>query len=178
MKINSEEARAILDLNNFVVFKNYFNPPEQELFDKVYETKRSVKHNDGYNYGAMAKMPKYFFKNENVKNFYKECSDLYGVETDLLLIDGNPGQGTSRHSDQSNVLHWQCTGESEWTFYDNPEPGVETKVLLNAGDIIWFKKDNDHSVKNLKLKYSIIFNEVELLKRFLTKKYAENGMEF
>ena len=104
---------------------------------------------------------------------------MYKVKTSLLLISGNTeGHGTARHSDQSNVLHWQCVGSSEWTFYDNPEIGVETKVMLNAGDIIWFKKDKDHSVKNLEDKYSIVFNEVELLKNFLIKKYAENGMKF
>jgi hypothetical protein len=179
MKINSKEARKILDLNNFVIFKNYLNPPEKYLFDKAYAEKKSVEDNDGYDYGPMAKMPKYFFENKSVNNFYNECSDLYGVRTDLLLISGNSKKpGTARHSDQSNVLHWQCFGKSEWTFYDNPEIGVETKVMLNAGDIIWFKKDKDHSVRNLGYKYSIIFNEVELLKNFLIKKYSENGMKF
>jgi hypothetical protein len=136
MKINSKEARVILDLNNFVIFKNYLTPPEKDLFDKAYAEKKSVEHNDGYNYGPMAKMPEYFFNIESVNNFYNECSDLYGVKTDLLLIRGNADQGTNRHSDQSNVVHWQCAGQSEWTFYDNPKPGAETKVMLNAGDII------------------------------------------
>jgi tRNA G10 N-methylase Trm11 len=178
MKINSKEARAILELNNFVIFKNYLNPPEKNLFEKAYAEKKSVEHDDGYNYGPMAIMPKYFFEVKSVNDFYNECSNLYGVETSLLLISGNADQGTNRHSDQSNVIHWQCAGKSEWTFYNNPEPNIETKIILNAGDVIWFKKDKDHSVKNLQFKYSIIFNEVELLKNFLTKKYAESGMEF
>lgn len=179
MKINSEEARAILDLNNFVIFKNYLNPPDKYLFDNVYRPKDEIRHSDGHNYGSMAIMPEIFFKNKSVNDFYNECSDLYGVKTALLLISGNSkGHGTARHSDQSNVLHWQCVGKSEWTFYDNPVPNAETKVILNAGDIIWFKKDNDHSVRNLGDKYSIVFNEVELLKNFLIKKYSENGMEF
>jgi hypothetical protein len=179
MKINSQEAREILDLNNFVIFENYLNPPEKYLFDKAYAEKKSVEHNDGYNYGPMAIMPENFFENKSVNDFYNECSDLYGVKTSLLLISGNSkGQSTARHSDQSNVLHWQCVGSSEWTFYNNPEIGVETKVMLNAGDIIWFKKDNDHSVRNLENKYSIVFNEVELLKNFLIKKYSDNGLEF
>ena len=179
MKINSQEARKILDLNNFVIFKNYLNPPDKHLFDKAYQPERQVRHSDGHYYGSMAIMPENFFENKSVNDFYNECSDLYGVKTTLLLISGDPkNKGTSRHSDQSNVLHWQCFGKSQWTFYDNPEIGVETKVMLNAGDIIWFKKDNDHSVRNIGYKYSIIFNEVELLKNFLIKKYSENGMKF
>jgi hypothetical protein len=179
MKINSQEANAIFESNNYVVFRNYATPPDVSLFNRVYVLEKRIEDAEGFNFGPMRIMPKYFFETKSVNNFYNDCSELYGVKTTLLLIEGDPeGTGTDRHSDQSNVVHWQCAGKSEWTFYDNPKPGIETKVMLNAGDVIWFKKDTDHSVKNLEYKYSIIFNEVELLKKFLIKKYNEAGKEF
>ena len=69
-------------------------------------------------------------------------------------------------------------GKSEWTFYDNPTEGTETKFILNAGDVVWFKKGKNHSVQNLEDKFSIIFNEKNILKDFLVKQYAAVGKEF
>jgi hypothetical protein len=179
MKINSKEASAVLEQNKYVVFRNYLTPPEGFLFDKAYGPKSEVLDESGSDYGPMRMMPEYFFENKNVSDFYDECSSLYGVKTTPLLIEGNVyGKGTDRHSDLSDVLHWQCSGKSEWTFYDNPQNGSTTKVLLASGDIIWFKKDQDHSVENLDTKRSIIFMSTNILKDFLVKKYAEVGREF
>jgi len=179
MKINSKEARASLDANNYVVFRNYATPPDGSLFDKAYGPKSEVLDDSGFDYGPMRIMPEYFFEDENVSNFYNECSDTYGVKTTALLIEGNVwGKGTDKHSDLSDVLHWQCSGKSEWTFYDNPKKGSKIKVILSAGDIIWFKKDQDHSVQNLESKRSIIFMSSNILKDFLVKKYAAAGREF
>jgi len=179
MKISSEEARVILDTNNYVVFRNYLTPPEGFLFDKAYGSKSEVLDESGFDYGPMRMMPEYFFENKNVSDFYDECSSVYGVKTTPLLIEGHVyGKGTDRHSDLSDVIHWQCSGKSEWTFYDNPTEGTYTKIILNAGDIIWFKKDQDHSVENLDSKRSIIFMSTNILKDFLVKKYAAVGREF
>jgi hypothetical protein len=35
MKISSEEARAILDTNNYVVFRNYATPPDLYLIKHI-----------------------------------------------------------------------------------------------------------------------------------------------
>lgn len=179
MKINSEEARALLDLNNYVIFRNYATPPDASLFKEAFGAKKELLDSDGFDYGPMKIMPSHFFEIENVDNFYNECVEVFGAKTTPLLIEGNTkGKGTDKHSDLADVIHWQCKGESEWTFYDNPETGVETKITLTAGDAIWFKKDNDHSVENLKDKYSIIVMSTNILKDFLVKKYAEAGREF
>ncbi len=182
MKISSEEARAILDTNNYVVFRNYATPPARSLFDKAYEQKENVTNSDdGKPLGSMKVVPEYFFENANVDNFYNECSSLYGVKTTLLLIEGaGGGIPTTKHSDENDVIHWQCMGKSEWTFYDNPTDSIqlETKIILNAGDVVWFKKGKNHSVQNLEDKFSIIFNEKNILKDFLVKQYAAAGREF
>lgn len=46
MKINSEEARTILDTNDYVVFRNYATPPDASLFDKAYKQKEDVTNSD------------------------------------------------------------------------------------------------------------------------------------
>lgn len=180
MKINSEEARSEIKLNNYVVFRNYATPPDLSLFEKAYKKKYKVTNSeDGKPLGNMKIMPEYFFENEDVNNFYKECSNLYDVKTTLLLISGN-GQAspTTRHSDNGDVIHWQCSGQSEWTFYDTPKEGSETKIIMNSGDVVWFKKDKDHSVQNLTNKVSIIFMENDFLRDFLKNQFAAAGMEF
>jgi hypothetical protein len=182
MKISSEEARVILDTNNYVVFRNYATPPARSLFDKAYEQKENVTNSDdGKPLGSMKVVPEYFFEDANVDNFYNECSSLYGIKTTLLLIEGvGGGSPTTKHSDENDVIHWQCMGKSEWTFYDNPTDSIqfETKIILNAGDVVWFKKGKNHSVQNLEDKFSIIFNEKNILKDFLVKQYAAAGREF
>lgn len=62
MKISSEEARVILDTNNYVVFRNYLTPPEGFLFDKAYGSKSEVLDESGFDYGPMRMMPEYFLK--------------------------------------------------------------------------------------------------------------------
>jgi hypothetical protein len=180
MKINSKEALESLNANKYIVFRNYATPPEASLFDKAYAKKENVTNSDdGKPLGSMKTVPKYFFENESVSNFYNECSSLYGVDTTLLLIEGKGGGSpTTKHSDLADVIHWQCSGQAEWTFYDNPVKGSETKIIMNAGDAIWFKKNQDHSVQNLTDKVSIIFMENNILKDFLTKQYAAAGKVF
>jgi hypothetical protein len=179
MKINSKEAREELELNNFVIFRNYATPPDVSLFYKAFGAKKELLADDGFDYGPMRVMPEYFFYHKDVSDFYDECSEVFGEKTTPLLIEGHSkGKGTDRHHDLADVIHWQCSGQSEWTFYDNPTDGSETKIILNGGDIIWFKKNNDHSVENLKDKQSIIVMSSNILKDFLVKKYAEAGREF
>ena len=180
MKINSQEAREIFDLNHYVIFRNYLDVPDISLFDEAYQQKADVSNsNDSKPLGSMKIVPEYFFKDKNVINFYDECSSLYNVKTTLLMLEGTGGGSpTSRHSDQSDVIHWQCGGQSEWIFYDLPTKGSETKFIMNSGDVIWFQKDRDHSVQNLKDKVSIIFNEKNYLRDFIKKQYAAVGLEF
>lgn len=180
MNINSKEALEELESNRYIVFRNYADPPSMSLFDKAYQIKENVTNSDdGKPLGSMKTVPEYFFENESVNNFYKECSSVYDVQTTLLLIEGKGGGSpTTKHSDLADVIHWQCSGKSEWTFYDHPTKGAETKIIMNAGDVIWFKKHQDHSVQNLEDKVSIIFMENNILKDFLTKQYAAAGKEF
>lgn len=180
MRINSKEARAELEANRYVIFRNYATPPDASLFDKAYKEKENVTNSDdGKPLGSMKTIPEYFFKDKNVDAFYNECSSIYDVKTTLLLIEGKGGGSpTTKHSDLADVIHWQCSGKSEWTFYDNPSEGTETKIIMNAGDAIWFKKHQDHSVQNLEDKVSIIFMENNILKDFLTKQYAAAGKDF
>ena len=179
MKINSEEARTIVDSNKYLVFRNYGTPPTRSLFEKAYGPQQKVMDSRGYDFGSMRMLPEYFFENENVSNFINECSNTYGVKTTPLIIEGQAeGQGTKKHSDEADVIHWQCMGKSEWTMYDNPTEGTETKFILNAGDVVWFKKHQNHSVQNLESKFSIIFMSNDILKEFLIKKYAAVGKEF
>lgn len=179
MEINSEETRTIVNSNKYLVFRNYGTPPHRYLFDQAFGKKETIMDNEGQDFGPMRMLPEYFFENENVSNFINECSNTYGVKTTPLLIEGKAeGQGTKKHSDEADVIHWQCLGKSEWTMYDNPTEGTETKFILNAGDVVWFKKHQDHSVQNLEDKFSIIFMSNDVLKAFLIKKYAAVGKEF
>lgn len=180
MNISSKEALAELESNRYIVFRNYATPPDKSLFYKAYQLRESVTNsNDGKPLGSMKTVPEYFFENKDVDDFYKECSGVYNPDTTLLLIEGKGGGSpTTRHSDLADVIHWQCSGKSEWTFYDNPTEGSETKIIMNAGDIMWFKKHQDHSVQNLEDKFSIIFMENNILKDFLTKQYAAAGRTF
>jgi hypothetical protein len=180
MKIHSEEAFEELESNRYIIFRNYATPPDSALFKKAYELRSDVTNSqDGKPLGSMKALPEYFFENKVVDDFYKECSGVYNVDTTLLLIEGKgKGSPTTRHSDLADVIHWQCSGKSEWTFYDNPTEGSDTKIIMNAGDVMWFKKHQDHSVQNLEDKFSIIFMENNILKDFLTKQYAAAGKVF
>jgi|694.fasta_scaffold00118_82 hypothetical protein len=180
MNIKSKEALAELELNKHIIFRNYATPPDISLFYKAYKTQEDVTNSeDGKPLGSMKIAPQYFFEDKTVDNFYKECSSVYNVQTTLLLLEGaGGGSPTTRHSDEADVIHWQCMGKSEWTMYDNPTKGSETKFILNAGDVVWFKKHQDHSVQNLENKVSIIFMENNILKDFLTKQYAAVGKVF
>jgi hypothetical protein len=179
MKINSKEARAEIDANNYVIFRNYAPTPDASLFREAFGAKKELLDSDGFDYGPMKIMPDRFFEEKSVYDFYNECVEVFGEKTTPLIIEGNAkGKGTDRHHDLADVIHWQCNGESEWIFYDIPEPGAETKIQLSDGDVIWFKKHNDHSVENIRDKYSIIVMSTNILKDFLVKKYAEAGREF
>jgi hypothetical protein len=180
MRINSKESIKELESNGYILFRNYATPPEKSLFDKAYqETEDVTNSDDGKPLGPMKKVPEYFFENKMVDDFYKECAGVYNVDTTLLLIEGKGGGSpTTKHSDLADVIHWQCSGKSEWTFYDNPKEGLETKLIMNAGDVMWFKKNQDHSVQNLEDKFGIIFMENDILKDFLTKQYAAAGKVF
>lgn len=187
MKINSEETRRIFDANNYVVIKNYAAQLESFLFNKVYEKNERVLDHFGGDYSSIKIVPKYFFENKDVDNFYNECLSIYDKENTYYIINGDKGSGTSRHSDMADVIHWQCVGQSEWTMYEGliedsqERQNIEkesTKIILNPGDVIWFKKNQEHSVVNLENKFSIIFMSNEILKNFIAKKYAEIGKEF
>jgi len=179
MKINFQEAREIFDLNHYVIFRNYLDAPDISLFNISYQqTTDVINSEDNKPLGSLKIVPEYFFKDKNVNSFYDECSSLYDVKTTLLMLEGSGGRTTTRHSDQSDVIHWQCVGQSEWTFYDLPTKGSETKFIMNSGDVLWFQKDRDHSVQNLKDKFSIVFNEKNYLRDFIKKQYAAVGLEF
>lgn len=180
MKINSEEARAQFEANGYVIFRNYATPPDASLFNQVYKRRKNVTNSeDGKSLGSMKIVPEYFFEDNGVSDFYNECLSIYGKKTTMLLIQGKGlADPTTRHSDLADVIHWQCSGLSEWTFYDHPAEGSETKIIMNSGDAIWFKKNQDHSVQNLEDKVSIIFMENNILKDFLTKQYAAAGKVF
>jgi hypothetical protein len=187
MKISSEEARVIFDTNNYVVFRNYTTPPARYLFDKAYEKRESVGDPFGGDYSSIKIMPKYFFENKDVNDFYNECLSMYDETNTYYIISGEKGSETGRHSDDADVIHQQCMGKSEWTMYEGlieshqERQNIEkkmTKIILNAGDVIWFKKHQEHSVQNLEDKFSIIFMSNETLKNFITKWYNELGKEF
>ena len=134
----------------------------------------------------MNSVPSVFFENENVSRFYNECTEIY-KDPNTFYAFSVPADTTERHSDLADVIHWQCSGVSEWVMYeglvafDDERKNIEKKsetVRLNPGDVIWFKAGQEHMVINLEPKYSIIFMSNTDLKDFISKKYTEAGMSF
>ena len=186
MNITSKEARDIFDSKNYVVLRNYIKPLDVSLFKNIYDNKMPVIDSHGYDYSSMHPVPRHFFENESVVRFYDECVSIY-KDPNTFYAFSVPADTTERHSDLADVIHWQCSGTSEWVMYEglvafgderkNIEKKSET-IKLHPGDVIWFKAGQEHMVVNLESKYSIIFMSNTDLKNFISKKYAEAGMSF
>ncbi len=95
----------------------------------------------------------------NINSFLLECLDAYPESIDtymLYMIKGYGFSGSPRHQDPTDVIHWQCVGSSNWIIEDDSESIHE--IVLNPGDVLWFKKYAFHSVSNSDIKYGVVFN--------------------
>lgn len=62
--------------------------------------------------------------------------------------------GTPSHTDEADTLHWQCRGATEWIIGSSSD-----SVILEPGDLIWFRANTWHKTSNLTEKCSLMFSE-------------------
>lgn len=98
---------------------------------------------------------------ESFKVFLDEAIKAYpDVEYEFFLMECptfrnlDPDAGTYLHTDPTDTIHWQCRGVSEWFI----GPDLES-IILEPGDLLWFKAQTQHRVENLTEKYALIFAE-------------------
>jgi len=137
---------------NYLIIKDYpLEVPPESKFIELYK---------GFRQG-LSSVPDNLIADEysSFHKLHQECLKIYGHEPNsYFTIEGKSGSGTERHFDGCDVIHWQCHGQSEWTLESDGETEV---VVLNAGDIIWFKRGVHHTVMNLTDKFSVIFMAME-----------------
>lgn len=181
------KAKIEFDTNNYVVFKNAMPDLPESIFKNFYKNVVSVIDEFNHDYSSMQIAPDYFFQNAGVQEFYNKCIKMYTDPNTFYIFEATKGGKTERHSDRADVVHWQCSGKSVWTMYkglvafEDEGKNIEKEseeITLNAGDVIWFKSSQEHSVKSLTDKYSMIFMSNTDLKDFIKKQYDKAGIEF
>lgn len=182
-RLTSAAALSSLNDNNYVVFRNYMDKMDESLITNIFKSKQKIYDQNGNNLECIRLVPQSLMSNDNVNKFYSECFSIYGDNNTFYVIEGVKSKeiATEKHHDLSDVIHWQCVGQSEWTIYN----GLYTeskddfvKVILNAGDVIWFKEGLEHQVINKQDKFSIIFMSNKNLKNHIEKIYKNNGLSF
>lgn len=95
---------------------------------------------------------------ESLNSFLLECLDAYPESIDtyrLYMLKGYASSGSPRHQDPTDVVQWQCVGSSNWIIEDENGPH---EIILNPGDVLWFKEFTWHEVLNSGIKYAVTFN--------------------
>jgi hypothetical protein len=171
-----DQARDLIKEKNYVVFKNNLEPPDLSLFVNLYKNKTDVYDTPARNYSNIKIASGSFLENSSVNQFYSKCLEVYGEPNTFYTFEGAANTGSDTHTDSADVIHWQCYGKSEWTLYN----GIENseKIILEPGDVIWFKQGQRHSTFNLEPKMSLIFMSNEDLKKIIVEKYIQAGLDF
>jgi hypothetical protein len=174
--MNIDQARDLIKEKNYVVFKNNLESPDLSLFVNLYKNKTDVYDTPARNYSNIKIASGSFLENSSVNQFYSKCLEVYGEPNTFYTFEGAANTGSDTHTDSADVIHWQCYGKSEWTLYN----GIENseKIILEPGDVIWFKQGQRHSTFNLEPKMSLIFMSNEDLKKIIVEKYIQAGLDF
>lgn len=98
------------------------------------------------------------FLNESIKAYPNIDYEFFLMQADSFRNLNPAESGTYVHTDPHDVLHWQCRGVTEWTIGKNSE-----LVLLEPGDLLWFRANTKHKTENLTEKYALIFNAGKLI---------------
>jgi len=174
--MNMDQAKDAIKEKKYVVFKNNLESPDLTLFTDLYRNRADVWDTRAKNYSNIKIVSNDFLNNPSVNEFYNKCLEVYGEPNTFYTFEGAAKTGSDTHSDSADVVHWQCHGKSEWTLYeDAAEP---KKIILEAGDVIWFKKGQLHSTFNLEPKMSLIFMSNEDLKKMISERYTQSGLSF
>ena len=174
--MNMDQAKNVIKEKNYVVFKNNFDSPDIRAFIDLYKNRSEVFDVYAKNYSNIKIVSNDFLENPSVKEFYNKCLEIYGEPNTFYTFEGAVRSGSDTHSDSADVVHWQCHGKSEWTLYD--ETSEPVKIILEPGDVIWFKKGQRHSTFNLEPKMSLIFMSNEDLKKIISERYTQSGLDF
>ena len=151
MRIKDFVEKNINDNLEYAVLKNWHQPtPEQQKFKEFYDVE-----NQG---GRISIKNKILY--DEFKYFLEESLLAYpNKEYDYFLMEArsfrnvNSNSGTDEHVDPHDILHWQCRGATYWFIGKNSE-----QIMLEPGDLIWFRANTKHRTENITEKYSLIFN--------------------
>jgi hypothetical protein len=171
-----DQARDLIKEKKYVVFKNNLESPDLNLFTDLYKNRADVWDTRAKNYSNIKIVSNDFLQNPSVKEFYGKCLEIYGEPNTFYTFEGAANTGSDTHSDSADVIHWQCHGKSEWTLYN--ETSKPLKIILEPGDVIWFKQGQEHSTFNLEPKMSLIFMSNEDLKKIISERYTQSGLDF
>jgi beta-galactosidase beta subunit len=174
--MDMDQAKDVVKEKNYVVFKNNLESPDLSLFADLYKNRVDVWDTLAKNYSNIKIASGSFLENSSVNKFYNKCLEIYGEPNTFYTFEGAANTGSAVHSDSADVIHWQCHGKSEWTLYDDTSKPV--KIILEPGDVIWFKQGQRHSTFNLEPKMSLIFMSNEDLKKIIVEKYIQAGLDF
>lgn len=174
--MNMDQAKNVIKEKKYVVFKNNFDSPDIKAFMDLYKNKIDVYNTPARNYSNIKIVSGSFLENPSVNKFYNNCLEIYGEPNTFYTFEGASKTGTDIHTDSADVIHWQCYGKSEWTMHDGIDGPI--KIILEAGDAIWFKQGQRHSTFNLEPKMSLIFMSNEDLKKIIVEKYTQAGLDF
>lgn len=157
----------------YAVFKNWKTPPNIEILSQLHEYNEEK-------IGRVSIIGKY--NNKEIDYFLNECLSVYNIpDYAFYIIKGKSNEGHPTHIDPYDIIHWQCSGATEWkvgkkeigNLLNEKDSLTPWKVdwikepdtfILEPGDIMWFKGNikSDmgvwHSTLNLNNKYSIIFD--------------------
>jgi len=149
-KISNIVEKCKKDNIEYLLVRNWHQPtPFQVEFRELFDTEKSV---------GRTSIKNKILKNE-FKFFLDECLEAYPIiDYEYYLMESrtfrnmDKNSGTEFHVDESDVLHWQCRGATQWIIGKNKD-----SFMLEPGDLLWFRANTEHSTENITEKYSLIF---------------------
>lgn len=161
--INDHVLNSKLQGKSWAVLKNVPGAPTAEVFKKYFQDFPKQGH---------AAMP--FVLREN----YHYFNNWENIVDDLIeeVYGGNPehfsnvvsyGQELGKspiHNDGTDVVHWNCFGETEWKLlefnHEKEKPvfdGTEETIVLGPGDLLYMKCRVWHEAKSLSVRGGLAF---------------------
>ena len=158
MSISNLVKEAMAKDEQFFVFKNAIAKPptEKELY--TYFTNKVLHKDEQFLRSRGDIPPDHYSYFGDMESNIKELYDLFCVEyrTTFIRTSLVNEVWASMHNDDGHTVHFNCLGRVRWRL-QNKEGGEIHEVVLEPGDILYFKPMVQHETIPLTTRYGYIF---------------------
>lgn len=153
----------------YKLFKNVF--PDVPSFDSFIEYKDWSKEHGRYRSDRpgfyilhsdnplteLHGMGEYSLFHKTIKSVYEDLGDTDHFGVTLVISEYTREEkdvsGITKHTDQTDTIHWSGPGYTVWTIYDGEE---ELEFRVEPGDVFFARKDTIHGVESLTQRAGIV----------------------